>query len=57
MAQIKTRLQHQLDAWMLQQNDKGLATENLATTRQGKNDEGAPKGKKKGKSKGQKKAE
>jgi len=42
---------------MLQQNDKGLATENLANTRQGKSDEGEPKGKKKGKTKGKKKAE
>ena len=57
MAQIKDRLQQQLDAWMLQQNDKGLSTENLATTRQGKSDEGEPKEKKKSKAKGKKKAE
>jgi uncharacterized sulfatase len=57
MAQIKTRLKHQLDAWMLQQNDKGLATENLANTRQGKSDEGEPKGKKKGKARNKKKTE
>lgn len=57
MAQIKTRLQNQLDAWMLQQNDKGLATENLANTRQGKSDEGEPKGKKKGKARNKIKAE
>jgi uncharacterized sulfatase len=57
MAQNKTRLKHQLDAWMLQQNDKGLATENLANTRQGKSDEGEPKGKKKGKARNKKKTE
>jgi uncharacterized sulfatase len=57
MAQIKTRLQHQLDAWMLQQNDNGLATENLANTRQGKSDEGGLKGKKKGEARKKLKAE
>jgi uncharacterized sulfatase len=57
MTQIKARLQQQLDAWMTQQKDQGLETENLANTRQGKSDEGEPKGKKKGKAKGKKKAE
>jgi arylsulfatase A-like enzyme len=49
MAPIKAGLQRQLDAWMLQQKDKCLETENLANTRQGKSDEGEgePKAKKK----------
>ena len=49
-AEIKTRLQAQLDAWIEQQGDKGMETEKLAPTRQGKSDEGegkAKKGKKK----------
>ena len=57
MTQIKARLQQQLDAWMTQQKDQGLETENLANTRQGKSDEGEPKANKKGKAKGKKKAE
>jgi N-sulfoglucosamine sulfohydrolase len=51
MAPIKAGLQRQLDAWMLQQKDNGLETENLANTRQGKSDEGEPKTKTKGKGK------
>ncbi len=56
----KKRLSDQMDAWMAQQGDKGLATELLAPTRQGKGDEGdgdgtpAPKAKK---AKGAKKAQ
>jgi hypothetical protein len=42
---------------MLQQNDNGLATENLANTRQGKSDEGGLKGKKKGEARKKLKAE
>jgi N-sulfoglucosamine sulfohydrolase len=33
--EIKSRLQSELDAWMKQQGDKGMETENLAKTRQG----------------------
>lgn len=51
MAQIKDRLQQKLDSWMTQQNDKGLKTENLAPTRQGKSDEDEPRRKKKDKAK------
>lgn len=44
-AAIKARLQDRLDAWMAQQGDRGLETEMLAPTRQGKSDEdGRPKG-------------
>jgi len=57
LAEIKAKLQTQLDTWMVQQKDKGLETENLANTRQGKSDEGEPKAPKKGKGKGKKKAE
>jgi N-sulfoglucosamine sulfohydrolase len=35
-AEVKTRLQQQLDDWMQQQGDKGLETEMLAPTRQAK---------------------
>lgn len=45
-----------LDAWIIQQGDKGLETETLANTRQGKSDEGQPKAKK-GKAKAKKKGE
>ncbi|MCX6854381.1 MAG: DUF4976 domain-containing protein [Verrucomicrobia bacterium] len=57
LVDIKAKLQKELDAWMIQQKDKGLETENLANTRQGKSDEGEPKAKKKAKGKGKKKAE
>ncbi len=57
LADIKAKLQTQLDTWMLQQKDQGLETEKLASTRKGKSDEGEPKAKKKGKGKGSKKAE
>jgi DNA polymerase III alpha subunit len=50
-------LQKELDAWIIQQGDQGLETENLANTRQGKSDEGEPKAPKKGKGKGKKKVE
>ena len=43
---IKTRLQKQLDQWIAQQGDKGMETEMLANTRQGKSDEDESKGKK-----------
>ena len=38
-AEIKARLQKELDAWMQQQGDRGLETEMLAPSRQGKSDE------------------
>jgi len=38
MATIKQELQNQLDGWIAQQGDKGLETEMLAMTRQGKSD-------------------
>lgn len=52
-AEIKARLQAELDAWMKQQGDKGMETEMLAPARQGKTDEGkaARSGKKKAKKK------
>ncbi len=40
-APIKARLSEQMDRWMTQQGDKGLETENLAPTRQGKQKEEA----------------
>jgi uncharacterized sulfatase len=44
-AEIKARLEKQLDAWMRQQGDKGLETEMLAPSRQGKGgDEEGPGG-------------
>lgn len=43
---IKTRLQKQLNQWIAQQGDKGMETEMLANTRQGKSDEDESKGKK-----------
>lgn len=46
-ANIKGRLQKELDAWVAQQGDKGMVTENLASTRQGKSDEEPRKGAKK----------
>ncbi len=46
-AAIETALQEQLDAWMIQQKDKGLETELLANTRRGKSDEGESRPKKK----------
>ena len=57
LVDIKAKLQKELDTWMVQQKDKGLETEKLANTRQGKSDEGEPKAPKKGKGKGKKKAE
>ncbi len=45
-ASIKARLQEQLDQWIAQQGDKGMETEMLANTRQGKSDEDESKGKK-----------
>ncbi len=53
-AELKARLQQELDAWMKQQGDKGLETEMLAPTRQGKSDEKPRSGP--GKKKGKKKA-
>ncbi|HRH94770.1 MAG TPA: sulfatase [Prosthecobacter sp.] len=50
-AAIKARLQTQLDTWVAQQKDKGMETENLASTRQGRSDEQPRKAKKKGKKK------
>ena len=35
LAEIKAKLAKQLDGWMAQQGDKGMATEMLAPTRQG----------------------
>lgn len=55
-AGTKVKLQAQLDAWVAQQKDKGMETENLANTRQGKSDEQPRKGAKK-KAKGKKKNE
>jgi N-sulfoglucosamine sulfohydrolase len=57
LANIKAKLQSQLDDWMLQQNDKGLETEKIANTRQSKSDEDEPKEPKKGKGKGKKQAQ
>jgi uncharacterized sulfatase len=57
LAEIKAKLQKELDAWISQQGDKDLETEKLANTRQGKNEEGEPKAKKKSKGKAKKKAE
>ncbi len=37
-AETKAKLQGELDTWTAQQGDKGLETENLANTRQGKSD-------------------
>ena len=37
-AEVKASLRKQLDAWMQQQGDIGLATELLANTRQGKSE-------------------
>jgi len=54
-ADIKARLQKELDAWITQQGDKGMVTENLASTRQGKSDDQPRKAIKK--SKGKKKNE
>jgi uncharacterized sulfatase len=36
LAVVKTRLSEQMDAWMAQQGDKGIATEMVAKSRQGK---------------------
>ncbi len=49
LASIKSKLSTQMDAWMKQQGDKGIPTEMLAKTRQGKSDdeEGEPRAKKK----------
>ncbi|WP_395742160.1 sulfatase [Prosthecobacter sp.] len=46
-AETKAKLQAQLDSWIAQQGDKGLETENLANTRQGKSDTEPRKEKKK----------
>ncbi|MCB1209445.1 MAG: sulfatase [Verrucomicrobiales bacterium] len=51
-AEHKAMLQTQLDAWIAQQGDKGIETEKLAPTRQGKSDVEPRKGKGKGKGKG-----
>lgn len=51
LAKTKAKLQGQLDAWIAQQGDKGLETENLANTRQGKSDTEPRKEKKKNKKK------
>lgn len=45
-ASTKARLQKQLDHWIQQQGYKGMETELLANTRQGKSDEDESKGKK-----------
>ena len=52
--ETKTRLNKALNAWLIQQGDKGMETEMLAKTRQGKEDDGEgedekPKGKSKDK--------
>jgi N-sulfoglucosamine sulfohydrolase len=53
LADIKTKLQNELDAWMIQQKDKGLETEKLANSHLGKSkhkgdkEASKPKGKKK----------
>jgi uncharacterized sulfatase len=57
LAEIKARLQAQLDTWIIQQGDKGLEAEKSANTRQGKSDEGQPRAKKNGKGKAKKKGE
>lgn len=49
-AETKTNLRGQLDEWVAQQGDKGMETENLANTRQGKSDD-EPRKNKKGKKK------
>ncbi|MEZ6065442.1 MAG: sulfatase [Planctomycetaceae bacterium] len=41
LAEVQGRLQRQLDEWMRQQGDRGLETELLAPTRQGKGGDGA----------------
>lgn len=46
LANVKAGLQSQLDAWIAQQGDKGMETENLADTRQGRSDEATSKDKK-----------
>lgn len=57
-AEIKARLQTELDAWMKQQGDKGMETEMLAPTRQGKgeSEDGPARANKKGKGKKKKAA-
>lgn len=40
MAELKARLQGQLDAWMKQQGDKGMGTEKIALSRTAKGDAG-----------------
>ncbi len=45
-ATIKAELGKQLDKWIAQQGDKGMETEMLANTRQGKSDDEEPKAKK-----------
>jgi uncharacterized sulfatase len=57
LAEVKAKLQTQLDSWMLQQKDQGLATENLANTRQGKGDGAEPGEMKKNKGKSKKKVD
>lgn len=39
LAAIKAKLQKELDAWMIHQDDRGMKTENLAHTRQGRSDQ------------------
>ncbi|MCA9052945.1 MAG: sulfatase [Planctomycetaceae bacterium] len=41
LAVVQQRLEQQLDAWMIQQGDKGMETELQATARQGKPDDDA----------------
>jgi uncharacterized sulfatase len=47
LASVKATLQRELDAWMAQQNDQGIETENKAGSRRGKSDEAARWAKKK----------
>ncbi|MCU0913495.1 MAG: sulfatase [Planctomycetes bacterium] len=42
LAEVRTRLGRQLDAWMAQQGDRGMETELQATSRQGKSDAEKP---------------
>lgn len=46
LAEVKTRLSEQMDAWMTQQGDKGLATELAVKSRQGKGREDSREAKK-----------
>jgi uncharacterized sulfatase len=44
LAEVKKRLSGQMDAWMAQQGDKGIATELAAKSRQGASKEDGSKG-------------